>query len=301
MSKYAGVLVLVASIIAILPAVWEARLRRRAGRMNKAPRTAHFRDMGDLEATIRAGGREHAPRPSATGTLTPLLLGDGPLLVVLPGQERVGGGGLAVPLEDVRATEEISQLVRASAPHVEPEIHVVPEGAETRDPREENLILIGSPFVNRLTARLLQDEGLSSKLSFRFVYAQGEYGRPAKRLVSEEEVIASPYGEQIARHQRDPGNYSGGFDDYGVVCRVRSPWNPDKRILVVAGIRALGTWGAAWFLNREAAELLRRAGDADFKAVVRVHLEQQGKVWLRTELQHWIAVRDSGEVIERIA
>jgi hypothetical protein len=59
---------------------------------------------------------------------------------------------------------------------------------------------------------------------------------------------------------------------FGLVLRVRPhPDLPDRVWFFCAGLGPHGTPGAAWYLSTSWRELHRRAGDADFAAVVKVH------------------------------
>ena len=40
------------------------------------------------------------------------------------------------------------------------------------------------------------------------------------------------------------------YDDVAVIVKARSPWAGQRKVLIVAGIRGFGTWGAAEFLKK---------------------------------------------------
>jgi hypothetical protein len=71
-------------------------------------------------------------------------------------------------------------------------------------------------------------------------------------------------------------------DDTAMIVKVQSPWSPQHRILIVAGIRGIGTWGAAECMKKWWEELYHQKGSSkkrgttksgDFAALVKVHYE----------------------------
>ncbi len=150
-------------------------------------------------------------------------------------------------------------------------------------PAYENLVVVGSSFANTIAEQLLHTYGLAEEFGFDFAFSTGG-GIPEKCLMFKEAPYRSPYGEQVAKSRLDPTEYHGGFTDYGVISGIPNPWNPQARILVLAGIRALGTWGAAWHLNRHTAELSSVLCKERFAVLVKAHSESNRKTWLETEV-----------------
>jgi hypothetical protein len=61
--------------------------------------------------------------------------------------------------------------------------------------------------------------------------------------------------EQVAeyvRSGRTPQELpSKKYEDYALVAKVTSPWNDKNKVVWVAGIRGIGTWGAAECIKKE--------------------------------------------------
>lgn len=69
------------------------------------------------------------------------------------------------------------------------------------------------------------------------------------------------------------------FVDFAVVTKVRNPWKRENQILIIAGVRAIGTWGAAetvkkWYdlIYKAKKGLLQGSRkDGGFSALLRIH------------------------------
>ena len=64
------------------------------------------------------------------------------------------------------------------------------------------------------------------------------------------------------------------FEDLAIITKIANPWNPEMRLIWVAGIRGIGTWGAAEFLKKRWQELYDLLPDSnkdcDFSALLRI-------------------------------
>jgi S-layer like family, C-terminal region len=95
------------------------------------------------------------------------------------------------------------------------------------DELKNNLILIGGPDVNRITREVVAH--IDSKLKF---------GNPDQHEIFIQDVstkkIYAPFG------------LSSSFDDikldYGLILKAKSPFDPSKYVLVIAGSFGYGTW-----------------------------------------------------------
>jgi hypothetical protein len=70
---------------------------------------------------------------------------------------------------------------------------------------------------------------------------------------------------------------SKSFDDYAVITKKTNPWNDRNKIVVVAGIRGVGTWGAAECLKKEWSQIYGSLGksekDSDFSALIKIRYD----------------------------
>ncbi|HWN08716.1 MAG TPA: hypothetical protein VNO50_05485 [Pyrinomonadaceae bacterium] len=70
------------------------------------------------------------------------------------------------------------------------------------------------------------------------------------------------------------------LEDVAMIFKITNPWNGANKIVIIAGIRGIGTWGAADYLRKRADELYRsKSGtgqykkDGDFAALLKVTYE----------------------------
>lgn len=67
------------------------------------------------------------------------------------------------------------------------------------------------------------------------------------------------------------------YEDYAVVAKVTNPWNDKTKVVWVAGIRGIGTWGAAECIKKEWQQIYDMLPDGqkehDFSALVRIQYD----------------------------
>ena len=119
-----------------------------------------------------------------------------------------------------------------------------------------NLILVGGPGTNLLT------QEVNDCLPIRFSMMPSEHGFLFGGLVS----------------QKTQNVYTG--DAVGVVARIANPWNKEKRIIVLAGNKAVGTKACVLALARFWKQTLKNfKGDNNFATVIQgFDLDGDGKV-----------------------
>ncbi len=67
------------------------------------------------------------------------------------------------------------------------------------------------------------------------------------------------------------------YSDMAIIVKARNPWAGQRSVLIVAGIRGIGTWGAAEFLKKWWKPLYegkRRPKTGDFVALLKVYYEE---------------------------
>ena len=69
------------------------------------------------------------------------------------------------------------------------------------------------------------------------------------------------------------------YEDVAMIVKVQSPWDAQRKILIIAGLRGIGTWGAAEYLKKWWPELYEKKSrsrsrgtskEGDFAALVKV-------------------------------
>ncbi len=121
---------------------------------------------------------------------------------------------------------------------------------------DNNLILVGGPGTNLLT------QEVNDYLPIRFSMMPSEHGFLFGGLVS----------------QKTQNVYTG--DAVGVVARIANPWNKEKRIIVLAGNKAVGTKACVLALARFWKQTLKNfKRENDFATVIQgFDLDGDGKV-----------------------
>lgn len=119
-----------------------------------------------------------------------------------------------------------------------------------------NLILVGGPGTNLLT------QEVNDHLPIRFSMMPSEHGFLFGGLVS----------------QKTQNVYTG--DAVGVVARIANPWNKEKRIIVLAGNKAVGTKACVLALAKFWKQTLKNfRAENDFATVIQgFDLDGDGKV-----------------------
>ncbi len=139
-----------------------------------------------------------------------------------------------------------------------PEDFVIKLDVDMKAEKEEdnNLILVGGPGTNLIT------QEINEFLPVRFNMVPSKHGFFLGGLVS----------------QKTKNLYTA--DTIGVVARITNPWNPKKRIIVLAGNKAVGTKACVLALTKYWKETLKNYSDeGEFAVVIQgFDLDGDGKV-----------------------
>ena len=184
----------------------------------------------------------------------------------------------AVAVEDMLASEGVAQaLVRGW-----PEAHV---HTQSVDPGSEwsgyagNICTFCRDSRNPATGVILSHPAVCARFRLGFPELDSEAeGAPKEAgiLIGDGPPIRSPsYAQERAVKDGLDLLERAVLEDYALLARVTNPWDPDAKILVVAGIRAFGTLGAAELLRTRWEELYESTGDADFACLVSVQATYQ--------------------------
>ena len=118
-----------------------------------------------------------------------------------------------------------------------------------------NLIVIGGPGTNLIT------QELNEFLPIRFNMMPSEHGFLLGGLVSEKTQKV----------------YTA--DSMGVIARIVNPWNSNKRVIVLAGNKAVGTKACVLALTKFWKKTLKNFSDEKFSVVIQgFDLDGDGKV-----------------------
>jgi hypothetical protein len=149
--------------------------------------------------------------------------------------------------------------------------HLTPQ-----DKRQNNLILICSSKSNKTTEEAIRLLRERTNLKDLIPYFEGVPGAPAQIQIRCNQAI---YPSASYEQENQTG---GHLDDIAVVIKAQNPWAAQYKVLIVAGIRGIGTWGAAEFLKKWWKDLYLRkdrsrkrgtSKQGDFVAIVSVCYE----------------------------
>ena len=183
-----------------------------------------------------------------------------------------------VTFEDMLAANYVDRMLNlAGVRNQDVEVQTVDHFNRTKTlSSREHLVLICSPKANSITALALHD--LNTDLS-RF----GFDIRFEKPIPSEERwqlkfygaTYESPSYKEVDELVKQGVLIEDGVvSDFAIIVRAPHPWAQGKKVLLISGIRGIGTWGAARYFRVNTSSLLKRTKGHDFAALVRVSYSQ---------------------------
>lgn len=182
--------------------------------------------------------------------------------------------------EDMLAFAAISDaLVSAGCPAEQVETEIADDVVEGD---RRNLVLICSPRRNSITRAVLDHPMVRTVTGIEFFDMSGRSDAGGGREASTERwalrVAGTPmespsYAQTTTLERAGKDPMKGPLEDYSLLARLPSPWNTAASVIVVAGLRAFGTWGTAQFLRDRGADLLQQTEGRNFVMVVRVRTE----------------------------
>ena len=117
---------------------------------------------------------------------------------------------------------------------------------------EADLILIGGPKTNVVTARVLEEIGMSLGVTQK-----------------DSQIIA---GEQVFEGSASPNADQNTVQiDYGLIVRTQNPFRTGRRLIIISGSHTYGTVGAARFIVEDKS--MMRSTD-DIAIVVKTRVER---------------------------
>ena len=145
--------------------------------------------------------------------------------------------------------------------------------------RQRDLIFICGPFSNPGTKEVLSE---IYKIHPIVPLFEKDPVTHRKYLIFGEEKLESNSYEIIEECKIRKIKFEDvDIKDYGMIIKTRNPWAHDKMMLVLAGIRGIGTWGAAECLSSNWRELYSRKRNdgkhskkGDFAAIIEVTIKK---------------------------
>jgi len=216
--------------------------------------------------------------PALSGTQTLGFTPDRPVTVFMPTLPRDPSLAWrqAVAVEDSLATKLVMRAVLDSWPGVDLRTLIVDPDSDWR-PQDGNVCAICREHRNPMTTALLSHlrEKTGRTIGF-FPKARDAAGNPTEWGVSiGGEVRVSPSYEQERELEAQSVLVDERVElrDLAVAIHLDNPWDtevPQSKALVVAGVRAFGTWGVANYLRTRFDTLYDRFGDKRFACLFEV-------------------------------
>jgi hypothetical protein len=209
-------------------------------------------------------------------------------------------GTRAVAVEDVLATKTTTSALLANWPTQTQEPELVMVDASTGlHALERNVFSFCSVRRNPVTGLLLARDGSPSALRVSLEVGTDDHGEVVQWIDFDGEPLHSPSHRQQREREEAGGDlFDEPVDDFALIARLPNRLDPAgaTKAVVIAGLRAFGTWGAAEYLRTRGPELLKRTGGSDFAAVVRVHARA-----VRTGIEWHYVETPAVEVTEYVA
>lgn len=210
------------------------------------------------------------------------------LVIVYPPREEEPGSILPrVAGEDFMAIACVLKISEAAG-FCRDKVRMTPVNRETGriqdNPDDRNLVLICAPWSNPRTGRVLEQLWNSCGLNAKFHAdpsspagssdtgaAPGAKCKP-KHFIAfyGDDYHSNTYEVEERARGEDKQPWKSDMKDYGLIVKAPNPYNDKAKVFIIAGIRGIGTWGAAHYLCHCLREIYDRFKDRDFAAVVEV-------------------------------
>lgn len=193
---------------------------------------------------------------------------DGPIPIVIPSYTHPEERYDFVPRMDLAVATALDDAL--SRLRIDARILTDAEALRTRETLlQDDVILVGSPKGNRMTALVLEKSGASSSsLASLVQFDQDDHARSLR--------IGQSPGRKFS--SSDPLRAAGGAGgrEYAVTARFRNPLQPEFRVWLMAGLWGLGTQALAQFIQSGGYRDLEWDSLSDAASVVQVDYVIQG-------------------------
>ncbi|MFN0180721.1 MAG: hypothetical protein ACKVZ0_18115 [Gemmatimonadales bacterium] len=196
-----------------------------------------------------------------------------PILFVFPCRsDEPGAEGLIqnarISFEDMLASNYIQRCIELAG--------FSPEVVEMREDRyltpgsrdfQANLVVLCSPKSNTVTAPLLDEINRTYDIDWGFKrLPSGRFAIVTGAGVCESKT----YDQAAAIKAAGQPIEQGQLDDVAMIIKCPNPFDRGSTVLIVAGVRGIGTWGAAYYLRDHATKLSERTGGEPFCLLLRI-------------------------------
>lgn len=202
---------------------------------------------------------------------------DEPILIVFPSRrdEPLHKGLLRdtrVTFEDMLAVNYVERMLTLSGCpdfRVQMREHKGFRKLDVHD-SAKNIVLICSPKSNEITQEYLKKINDGTNLNWKF----GEDDKGQLFISTNPGKWESATYDQEKELKKDNKIVGEStLDDMAVIIRAPNPYNPKAKILIIAGIRGIGSWGAAKYFRQNAKSLDSKTKGNDFALIVKIKYE----------------------------
>lgn len=162
----------------------------------------------------------------------------------------IAGHLLHVTYQDMLGANYVERILTlAGTPDDKFELLSVHQFHQDGDHRNKNLILIGSSKANPITHEILSELNRRSRLvtvEFRQTQAQPERW---VILYKDAEIHSPSYTQAVDLSDQSEDPEAGEVQDCALLLRMTNPWYSDRKVMIIAGIRGIGTWGQQGILE----------------------------------------------------
>lgn len=131
--------------------------------------------------------------------------------------------------------------------------------------KRKNLVILTGPKSNSFTGEVL--DKVKGQVQGLFEFQKISDDPEQWQVVTDIYKCQSPsYEQEELAKQTRVEIATQKVEDIAIIVKVTNPWEGANKIVIIAGIRGIGTWGAADFLRKRVDELYRaKSGTGKFK------------------------------------
>jgi hypothetical protein len=137
------------------------------------------------------------------------------------------------------------------------------------DERDENVVLICMSRANEAARRTLKELRAKNVVECEFDQVPGTPDRWMIKFYGSD-IYSESYDIEEAMIRRGLTFREGTVTDSALLAKVNNPWSRrETKMLIVAGIRGIGTWGAGQHIRQQIEDIHKQAGTRNFAWIVR--------------------------------
>lgn len=131
----------------------------------------------------------------------------------------------------------------------------------------KNVVVLCSPRSNPITREFLDKINESTALNWGFRETET---KELEIYTDGGAWSSATFGQERSIRQAGGAVEEGPLDDVVLILKAPNPYNPAAKVLIIAGIRGIGTWGGAKYLRQHAEDVVLRTGEKNFAMLLKV-------------------------------